>query len=298
MLEYLAARATPGVEAVEAGAYRRSISLNGSHGYFELALGERNNTLTARIEFGDPCLLFLIIERIGAIFDLNADWAVIARTLRADLFLAPRVKTEEGVRVPGCWDGFEFVTRAILGQQTQVRTVTMLAGRLAHAFGAPFPAARGLTHLFPTPEVLADADLSRIGLPRAKAATIRAFARAVCDGQIQFAGIVDGDAFLSRLRKIPGIGKWVAQCAAMGVLRDPDGFPSSDLVLRRVADRSSARELEDYSQVWRPWRAYAAMLLWHGADDMSGETASRESGALKASFIPFETEKAPAVHSR
>jgi 3-methyladenine DNA glycosylase/8-oxoguanine DNA glycosylase len=34
------------------------------------------------------------------------------------------------------------------------------------------PAARGLTHLFPAPEVLARADVAGIGLPKAKAATV------------------------------------------------------------------------------------------------------------------------------
>src|SRR5271167_4665151 len=38
MLKFLAARATPGVEDVDLGSYRRSISVNGSHGYFEVSL--------------------------------------------------------------------------------------------------------------------------------------------------------------------------------------------------------------------------------------------------------------------
>src|SRR5262249_50482160 len=54
MLAFLAARATPGVEAVESGSYRRSISLNGNVGYFEISLEECSHTLIARIHFGDP----------------------------------------------------------------------------------------------------------------------------------------------------------------------------------------------------------------------------------------------------
>ena len=42
MLAFLAARATPGVEVVEADTYRRSISLDGVHGYFEVSLDEEN----------------------------------------------------------------------------------------------------------------------------------------------------------------------------------------------------------------------------------------------------------------
>ncbi|MFZ0335794.1 MAG: AlkA N-terminal domain-containing protein [Candidatus Acidiferrales bacterium] len=296
VLEFLAARATPGVEAVEAGTYRRTVSLNGGRGYFEVSLEEEHNALTARVEFGDARSLFLIIERIGAMFDVTADWTVIAKTLQADPFLAKRVVSEQGVRVPGSWNGFELVTRAILVQQIGNAAAATLAGRMVKAFGQSFPATRGLTHLFPTPEVLVRADLAEIGLPKAKAATVRAFARAVCDRQLQFDGTVDSGAFVARLSEIPGIEKWVVQYAAVRVLRDPDAFPSGDPALRRMAGFHSARELEDYSKVWRPWRAYAAMLLWQSAAPR--EIASRESRAARAAFVFSEAESEPAVYSR
>lgn len=117
MLEFLAARATPGVEAVDAGRYRRSIFLDGKCGYFEVSFDDPNSALTAQIEFRDPRALFPIVERIGAMFDVNADWAVIAKTLLADPLMTARAVADEGMRVPGCWDGFELATRAILGQQ-------------------------------------------------------------------------------------------------------------------------------------------------------------------------------------
>lgn len=296
VLEFLAARATPGVEAVEAGTYRRTVSLNGGRGYFEVSLEEEHNALTARVEFGDARSLFLIIERIGAMFDVTADWTVIAKTLQADPFLAKRVVSEQGVRVPGSWNGFELVTRAILARQIGNAAAATLAGRMVKAFGQSFPATRGLTHLFPTPEVLVRADLAEIGLPKAKAATVRAFARAVCDRQLQFDGTVDSGAFVARLSEIPGIEKWVVQYAAVRVLRDPDAFPSGDPALRRMAGFHSARELEDYSKVWRPWRAYAAMLLWQSAAPR--EIASRESRAARAAFVFSEAESEPAVYSR
>jgi AraC family transcriptional regulator, regulatory protein of adaptative response / DNA-3-methyladenine glycosylase II len=293
ILEFIAARATPGVEAVEAGAYRRSVSLNGSDGYFEISLNEKKAALAARIEFGDPRSLFLIIERIGAIFDLKADWAVIARALRADPLLAPRVAAEEGTRVPGCWDGFELVTQAILGHQISRSSAAMLAGGIARNLGRPLPVGNGLTHLFPVPEVLADADLASLGVPRAKAAVLRAFARAVCDGQIRLAGSADSNILVARLCEIPGIGKSLAQQVSMRVLRDPDAFPSADPVLRRMTASRTARELEDHSQIWRPWRAYAAMLLWQGAGGAACE-APKEDRTAKIAFTAETAGEQPA----
>src|SRR6266481_2810853 len=92
MLAFLAARATPGVEVVKLGSYRRSISLNGRHGYFEVSLDEENYTLVVRVQFDDPRSLFFIIERIRAMFDLSADWTAIVRSLRTDAVLSGQVE--------------------------------------------------------------------------------------------------------------------------------------------------------------------------------------------------------------
>jgi AraC family transcriptional regulator of adaptative response / DNA-3-methyladenine glycosylase II len=293
MLAFLAARATPGVEVVESGSYRRSISWNGRGGYFEVSLDEGRPAIVVRIEFGDPPSLFHIIERIRAMFDLSADWADIVQSLRTDPVLAERVEADPGLRVPGCWNGFELATRAILGQQITVKGATALAGRMVSNFGKPFSAAKGLTHLFPSPEILADATLARIGMPNARAETIRALARAVCDGQISFEGIVDLDAFLARLCEIPGIGKWTAQYVAMRALGEPDAFPSGDLGLLRNSGLGSSRELERRAEAWRPWRAYAAMYLWN---------VSGNSGVCTSKLVPSKTQRvsveraAPAPH--
>jgi len=259
ILEYLAARATPGVEAVESACYRRSISLNGRHGQIEGSLDEQNNALIARVLFGDPRSLLFIIERIRAIFDLNADWAVIGKTLRADPSLARRIAADPGLRVPGCWNGFELAVCAILGQVT-VKGATVLAVRLASCLGQPLSSANGLTHLFPTPETIADADLTCVGLSRARAETLRTFARAFCEKRIRFDGAPDYDAFRAQLREIPGIGEWTAQYVAMRALRDPDAFPSGDPALCHGAVRCTSPELERHAERWRPWRAYAAIV--------------------------------------
>ena len=262
MLAFLAARATPGVEYVEQGCYRRTISLNGRDGYFEVSIDQERSALAVKIEFGDPRSLFFIVERIRAMFDLNADWSAIVQSLISDPALIERVQSDPGLRVPGCWDGFELATRAILGQQITVKGATALAGRLTASFGRPLSSAKGLTHLFPTPEVLADARLASIGLTGARAETIRLLARAVAEGKLKFEGVVDSDAFQQQLCEISGIGKWTAQYVAMRALGEPDAFPSSDLGLLRAMGLRSSGELEERAEAWRPWRAYAAMYLW------------------------------------
>ncbi len=263
MLEFLACRTTPGVEVVEDGTYRRSISVNGVDGYFDVSLDEAHHSLLVRLDFGDPRSLFGIIERIRAMFDLNADWAAIIQTLRADPALARHVDRDPGLRVPGCWNAFELAIEAILSQRTRRQLAVSRASLIATTWGKPFSGARGITHVFPTPQVLADADLLRIGVTSDQAQTIRSLSRAVCDGRIQFQGNADGDALLESLSKVPGIRSGTAQYIAMRALREPDSFPSADPALIRALNLTNARELEKRSEAWRPWRSYAAMYLWN-----------------------------------
>jgi AraC family transcriptional regulator of adaptative response / DNA-3-methyladenine glycosylase II len=266
MLAFLAESATPGVEDIGSGAYRRTIALNGTDGSFEVSLDESRLALRARIRFGDPRALYFIVERIRALFDLNADWAKIARSLVADPMLSKRLKADPGLRVPGCWNGFELAVRAIIGRDVGSQDARDRAARMARAFGRPFPSDNGVTHLFPEPGTLAGADLAGIGLPKARADAIRALARAVCDGDIAFEGVVDSDAFLRRLRKVPGIDAWTAQYVAMRALDEPDAFPFEREDLMRALGLNDPAALDLRTERWRPWRAYAAMYLWAAAD--------------------------------
>jgi len=69
------------VEVAEGGYFRRSIFVNGNRGYFEVSLDASRNAFNVRVQIREPRSLFFIIERIRAMFDLDADWPTIARTL-------------------------------------------------------------------------------------------------------------------------------------------------------------------------------------------------------------------------
>ena len=279
LLAFLARRAIPGVEAIELGRYCRTISLNGHTGSLAVSLDKTGTALEVRISFPEPRWLFLIIERLRRMFDLGADPREIAACLAADPLLARRIEAMPGLRVPGAWDSFELAVRAVLGQQVSVAGASTLAGRLVQAFGTPM-IANPLTHLFPGAEVLAEADVARIGLPKKRAETIRALARAVSEGRIVFSSVTDFEDFQSRLRELPGIGNWTAQYIAMRALGDPDALPAGDLGLLRGASLHDERELVRRAEAWRPWRAYAAMYLWQEPERVilkEGEEDLREN---------------------
>lgn len=269
MLAFLRARAIPGVETVSENVYRRTIAIGEASGMIEVAPADKNR-VDVSVRFPDMAALPQIIARVRRVFDLAADPDMIGEHLSLDPVLAPLVAARPGLRVPGGWDGFELAVRAIFGQQITVPAATKLLGKLVEAHGARLPATirdvEGLGHLFPSPARVANADLSVLGMPTARAVAVTSLARAICADPAIFSRGACLEEAIAKLRSLPGIGEWTAQYIAMRELREPDAFPAADIGLLRAmatADgRPSPAELLARAERWRPWRAYAALHLW------------------------------------
>jgi AraC family transcriptional regulator of adaptative response / DNA-3-methyladenine glycosylase II len=267
LLWFLEKRVIPGVEIVDGTNYRRSFVAAGSPGWLSVSPIDGESALALRVHHAKPSALGEIVARVRRMFDVDADPLAINAHLRRDELLKPLVKRWPGQRLPNAWDGFELGVRAILGQQVSVAAARTLAARIAAKHGTPYAegAAVGLSALFPTPEILAEAPLEAIGIMRARADAIRTLARAVVDGRVHFRPEQTLAAFEDSLVALPGIGPWTAHYVAMRALGQPDAFPAADLILRRAAGRGetlSTRATEAMSEAWRPWRAYAVMLHW------------------------------------
>jgi AraC family transcriptional regulator of adaptative response / DNA-3-methyladenine glycosylase II len=280
LLEFFAARAIPGVETVVDGRYMRSVVFDGKHGVIDLHDDGENVLLT--VHGAGTRSLLPIIQRVRGIFDLDASPDDVSRVLSRDPFLKPRLRANPGIRVPGVWDGFELTVRAILGQQISVAAATTLSGRLAKRYGEKLDvvvpgldAGAAPQIIFPHAEKLLRARLGDLGIIRSRADTIRRIAKAVADGSIIFDPAQGIDDFCKSLLAIKGIGEWTAQYVAMRALKDPDAFPPSDLGLLRAFDvpgqeRIKPAALKLRSEAWRPWRAYAALLLWSSGANSGG----------------------------
>ncbi len=274
LLTYLGRRAVPGVEQVVDGRYRRTIALGRSVGSIELEPIAGNAVVRLRLRLDELGDLALVVQRCRGLLDLDVDPDAVSEVLGADPVLAPLVAARPGLRVPGMVDGWEIAVRAVLGQQVSITAARMLAGRLAAALGAPLAEPeRHLTHLFPRPEAVAEADLSSLGITRARGNTLRGLAGAVVRGEIMLDRGADREEVEACLLGLPGIGPWTASYIAMRALGDPDSFLSGDLGVRRAAEQlgldPSPRRLEAYAERWRPWRAYAVLYLW---ESLSAQT--------------------------
>ena len=266
LLQFFAARVTPGVEAVRDGRYQRTVALAGAVGTITVEAAADAHALLMRVQLPESAALLELVERVRRVFDLDADPMQIDEHLKRSALLKDLVAAAPGTRLPGAWDPFELAVRGILGQQVTVAAAKTLSGRLAASFGTPIDAEDGLTHLFPTPAQLADADIATIGIPRSRAATLRALASAVASGSTVLDAAQGYEAAIAQLCRIPGIGTWTAQYIAMRGLGETDAFPAGDLGVRKAlgsdAGMPSIAAVEQLSSAWRPWRGYAVMHLW------------------------------------
>ncbi|MEU8391128.1 AlkA N-terminal domain-containing protein [Micromonospora sp. NPDC048843] len=285
LLDFLAVRALPGVEAVRDGTYHRGLRL--PHGTGQVALTPVDGHVAATLRLADLRDLAPAVARCRRLLDLDADPAAIDATLAADPALAPAVVAEPGIRVPRAVDGFEQAVRAIIGQQVSVTSARTTLTRLltAHARvdheviatddgvpGRQLHDQRGepgdLRGFLGAEELLGLPD-SGFGMPVGRREALRGLARAVVDGTVDLAAGADREEAVRRLLALPGIGPWTANYLAMRAFGDPDILLSSDLAVRRGAAALGLPDtpptLDRYAERWRPWRSYATIRLWRAA---------------------------------
>jgi AraC family transcriptional regulator of adaptative response / DNA-3-methyladenine glycosylase II len=270
ILGFFAGRATPGVEFVTNGRYLRAVRTDSCYGIIDVR--DVGGSVELTVHGIGTDVLFAAVQKTRGLFDLDAPIDDIASVLERDSVLRVWLKRNPGIRVPGTWDGFELTVRAVLGQQVSVKAATTFAGRVAERYGETIDVpvdgiANVPNKLFPEPRTLVRARLEGLGIIGSRAQTIRDVARAVVNGDLCFDTAQSTDDFRKALTSIKGIGHWTAAYVAMRVLKDPDSFPASDLGLLRAFDRKgcerlSPTELIARAEAWRPWRAYAALLIW------------------------------------
>lgn len=262
MASYFAARAIPGVEDVSDGVYRRTIVVDGDPGVLELHQGGADH-LVLRVHLPHWEDVIHVADRARRLAALDADVDEPRAALADDELIGTIVSSRPGLRVPGTWDPFETGVRAIVGQQVAIAAASTVAGRLVDRLGTPVPGLRqlGLTHTFPTPAVVAGANLSGLGLTTARAESVRAFAAAVAEDRIRLDGSVGLDELVASITAVRGLGPWTAHYLALR-LGEPDAFPGGDLGVRQALGAPSPSSVAQIAERWRPWRSLAAVHLW------------------------------------
>lgn len=277
---HLIATAVPGVEEWRDGAYRRTLRL--PHGHGVVSLRPEPDHVACRLSLTDLRDLAAAISRCRWLLDLDADPVAVDEQLAADPTLAPLVAAAPGRRVPRTTDAAEFAVRAVLGQQVSTAAARTHAARLALAHGTPIEDREGgLTHLFPSPEALANLDPETLAMPKSRRATLLGLVSALVSGDVDLTAGGDWLHARAQLAALPGFGPWTVESIAMRALGDPDAFVATDLGVKIAAETlglpTSPAALIAHAKRWQPWRAYAVQHLWATGDHPINRIPAEES---------------------
>jgi len=267
MLSFFQKRQLINVEHVTNSEYCRTININNCKGWFSVSKIKDKSALMLTVQLDDYRHLNKVITGVRQMFDLDTDINQVHQHLTNHPALANVIKQTPGLRLPGCWDIFEFSIRAILGQQISVKGATTLANRIAVKYGSKCATnPYGLSHIFPTPDELSSAQYDEIGLTRSRISTLKNWLAFYQQNEKIFSYYPSLSELEQKLTSIKGIGPWTVNYLAMRGLSDPDAFPSADLGIIKALTvdeiKPSNKEILALSENWRPWRAYAAIYLW------------------------------------
>ena len=243
--------AIAGVETMTAEYYQRNLLLPGGPATFQVRPKPGAHALQLDLQLPDHSLLMPVVARIRRMFDLDANPAAIAATLGQDPLLAPLLQACPGIRAPGHWSLHESSIRAIVGQQVSTAAARGIIARLAVATSADpehptFPAAADLATL----------DDSHFPMPGRRRETLRYLCRTIIENE--------DELDLDTLAALKGVGPWTVAMVSMRGAGDPDTFPNKDLGLEQAWLKLAGENtpLQHHSAGCRPWRSYAANLLW------------------------------------
>lgn len=238
----------------------RVICFNNKIGKIAISDDPKNSSLLVKIDFPDTSAIHLIVSRVRKLFDLDSDPVVIANALEQVPELKKLIQKHPGIRLPSGWEPFEVAISTILGQLVSIERGRNLVNDLIEIAGteSDYVVGHQSVKLFPTPQQIIKADLSKLKTTQARKQTLKNFAQAIVKKELSLEMTQDVDQFITKALLIKGIGPWTAQYMALKVLRDTNVFPWTDLILARTLSKISKEKIESLS----PWKGYAAALLW------------------------------------
>ncbi|MBA6327092.1 DNA-3-methyladenine glycosylase 2 family protein [Colwellia sp. MB02u-6] len=271
MLSFFHSRKMTNIEDISTEHYFRTIELDDCRGWIKVTHHQEKIALNLTVKLSDYSYLHQIITRVRRMFDLDADMQLIHQQLIKQPKLASVIEQFPGLRLPGCWDIFEFSIRAILGQQISVKGATTLAQRIVEKYGdnaldIEQPGNIKVTKYFPNVAALINLNYQDIGLTRARIATLQTWVAYFENHDSIFTKGLTIEELEAELTKLKGIGPWTVNYIGMRGLSDPDAFPSADLGIIKALTaeeiKPKNKDILTLAESRRPWRAYAAIYLW------------------------------------
>lgn len=256
VMDFFSRHAIEGVEQVDEKGYRRNLLLKGEAGHFRVSQIPQRDALKLKLSSSDPGQLMPIVAMVRRMFDLDANPQFIHEALSRDAVFKSLLAKFPGIRAPAHGSIFESTVRAIVGQQVSIQAARTVSSRLAQTTSESKNLAPGKL-LFPNPGDLAQLGDEHFPMPTRRRDTLKTVSK--------FTHEHDGELDLERLAQFKGIGPWTRGMVAMRGYSDPDIFPMGDLGLVKAYAALAGDDIKldtDLALAWRPWRSYAANLLW------------------------------------
>ncbi len=158
---------------------------------------------------------------------------------------------------------FMALLHVIVAQQVSTHAAKAISDRLDAALEAPTPAAF---------LKLDDAALRAVGFSRQKVIYGRDLAAAFADGRLSISKLrrQSDEDVIAAITSVKGLGTWSAEVFLLFNFKRPDVMPAQDLALlvaaqrlKRLKERPSPKQLREIAEPWRPYRSFAARMLWH-----------------------------------
>jgi DNA-3-methyladenine glycosylase II len=204
--------------------------------------------------------------------DIDArGWPDIARL---DPVMADAQRRLPGLRPCGFYSPYEAAAWAVLSQRLRIVQAARLRDDLVRRHGDD--------GAFLAPDLLRILDLD---LPGRKTEYLHAVADAALDGRLDGAMLraMDPDDALRTVEEVKGLGPFAAELVVIRGANSPDIVPrhegrlEDEITVRYGPDRT----LADVSELWRPFRAWAAVhlrtLREERTHEISGTPTARDS---------------------
>ena len=158
---------------------------------------------------------------------------------------------------------FQTLIHIILEQQVSLASARAALNKLKERLGTVTP-KKLLT--------LTDEELKSCYFSRQKTIYARCLANAIVSKQINLKKLsaLDNEVIRQQLKTIKGIGDWTVDVYLLFVLHRTDVFPLGDLAminalkeLKGLRKEIKQEEILQLSEVWKPHRSIATMMLWH-----------------------------------
>ena len=294
LLAFYQQRALDGMEQASHRHFSRVLSLFENPVFIHIEKKPRKHLLQLRISGAKAEQLTTVIAHVRKVLDLNTHHSVVTDWLRRDKTLRSLIPKDDRLALPGAWDAFEYLIRAVIGQQVSVKAARTLTQRVLQRCGQQVKFNGDDYWCFPRAEHLCAADLSGLGLTTRRIETIQIISRAVVRQELDLSAAADLEQLSQRLMDVKGIGRWTVDYLLMRAFFQPDIWLDTDLGVinalsvlepelcdpnankksnkksdRKPNKKPNKKRLHRRADSWSPWRSYAVLALWRSLSNNS-----------------------------